>query len=256
MWALKRKFLIVFTFIIIIISFSYVVYSNFYKKDPTCFDKTQNGTEEGVDCGGVCEEVCSFKATDVNVFWSRIFHVADGVSNMAALIENPNFDYALNGVFSIKVLDEEGIRLVDFKKKINLYPSEKRLLFLSSLETGEESLKRAFVKLEKIDSLVKAAPIKNKLEIISKRFDVENNNLSKVSIIIKNEDLVSKENIEIAVVLYDREESVLDVGKTFLSYIGPREEKEVYVTWPKSFEILPTQTEVFIRIMKNEELFF
>gem|GEM_PF-4938193 len=156
--------------------------------------------------------------------------MADGVSNMAALIENPNFDYALNGVFSIKVLDEEGIRLVDFKKKINLYPSEKRLLFLSSLETGEESLKRAFVKLEKIDSLVKAAPIKNKLEIISKRFDVENNNLSKVSIIIKNEDLVSKENIEIAVVLYDREESVLDVGKTFLSYIGPREEKEVYVT--------------------------
>jgi len=115
--GIKKKVFNYFYIFSIILVFSYFIYINFYRVVPTCFDNIKNGDEEGIDCGGACTEVCSFKATDVNVFWARTFPVAGGVSNMAALIENPNFDYILEGVFNIKIYDDNNIRLVDLEKK-------------------------------------------------------------------------------------------------------------------------------------------
>ena len=67
----------------------FIAYRVLYEA-PTCSDGVQNGDEEGVDCGGACDRVCSFQAVDPIVLWERFFEVGPGVYNTVALIENPN----------------------------------------------------------------------------------------------------------------------------------------------------------------------
>ena len=257
MWAFRRKFFVFLFFLIIVVSTIVSIYFRFFNKTPTCFDGIQNAQEDGMDCGGLCKEVCLFQATDVNIFWARTFQVVEGVSNTAALIENPNFDYRIEGIVSIKIYDEQNIRLIDFRKKISLGPSEKRLLFIPSINTGKPYPKKTFVNFEQVNSIIKDVVEDNKILLISKRLEKDLNNLTRLNISIKNDDLLSKKNIEITAVLYDGEKEVLNVGKTFLDHMSKEEEKEVFVTWPNFIGSLEEVKEitVFIRLLENEELF-
>ena len=90
----------------------------FYDK-PTCFDGKQNQDESGVDCGGVCEKVCSFQAVKPNIIWSRSFKVSEGIYNAIAYIENPNIRaeaFAVPYVF--KIFDERNILISEKKARM------------------------------------------------------------------------------------------------------------------------------------------
>ena len=120
--------LIILTFLFIILGTAFYFYKTVIERTPNCFDGLHNGTEEGIDCGGMCTEICKLRATKVNILWAKTFEVSDGVSNVAALVENPNFDYNMSAIYNIKTFDARGIRVNDFRQKILLRPGEKRLI--------------------------------------------------------------------------------------------------------------------------------
>ena len=72
-WASNRRLayisVVLFGVLAVVLFVGLVV---FYEA-PTCFDGKRNGTEEGVDCGGSCDLICSFSAADIEI-------LADGAS--------------------------------------------------------------------------------------------------------------------------------------------------------------------------------
>jgi hypothetical protein len=148
---------------------------------------------------------------------------------VAALIENPNFDFNMSAVYTIKIFDEDGIRVKDFKKKINLNPGEKRLIFIPSIITGKRKIIQTFIDFENIESLTLGSAKKSEIIIISKILNKENNQ-TRLSVGIKNIGLNFERDIEISAVLKNKNGNIIDVGKSFVDYIGKREEKKVEIT--------------------------
>ncbi len=249
MWALKRQLTILFLFTFFLILGIFIFYQSFIKKEPTCFDGIKNGLEEGVDCGGVCTEVCKLKANRVNVLWSKTFEVSGGVSNVAALVENPNFNYKVIATYDLKTFDEKGLRVNDFSQTIELQPAEKRLIFIPAVKTGGAKISKTFIDIKQINSLIEAERKKTELTVISREI-VNEDQQTRLSIKIKNLSLSPKRNIEIVAILSKKDGTILDVGRTFLEYLNKREEREVYITWQKEIDLTDLKTDIYLREVK------
>ncbi len=246
MWALKRKLFIILVFIILLAIGAFFFYQVFIKKTPNCFDGIKNGLEEGVDCGGKCVEICKLRATKVNTLWAKTFEVSDGVSNVAALVENPNFDFNMKATYNIKTFDSKGVRVNDFKKEISLKPGEKRLIFIPSIFTGKTKITRTFIAFDNIQSLTKGTPEKKELFVTSKTIQKEDGQ-TRLTIGIKNKGLTPKRNTEVVAILYNKKGEVVDVAKTFIEYLSKREEKKVEMTWPKDIDVENMRFDVYLR---------
>ncbi len=235
MWALKRKLLVIITLIFLISFIILISYINFFYKPPTCFDGIQNGNEEGVDCGGTCEEICRLKAERVNIFWSKTFKYSKDYSHIASLVENPNINYKIVAVYNIKTFDNKGIRINDFDKKITLEPAEKRLIFIPFVETGGSEIVQTFMDTKKILSLTKAPKKKNDISVVSKILKIEEDQ-SILTIGLKNKSFQKIENIEISTVLSTPKGEIVEIGRTFLEEINKESEEKIVITWPKKLK--------------------
>ncbi len=248
MWAAKRKFFIMITFLIIFIGFSFYIYKTFIERTPTCYDGIHNGAEEGIDCGGTCTEVCKTQASKINILWSRTFEVSSKVSNIAALIENPNRNYNVVGVYNIRTFNSRGIRVNDFKKEITLEPGERRIIFIPGIMTGEDKIIKTLVDFTEVKSLTEGEARKMELITTSKIPTIEDGQ-TRISLGIRNIGLMPKRDIEVITVLYNQKGETINVGKTFIDYIEKRGDKKVNITWPRELDIENMRIEVFFREM-------
>jgi hypothetical protein len=66
-WGARRQLMIIGTFVAIIVVIALAIIIPKLNTKPTCSDGKQNGTEQGVDCGGACSKLCAFQTTDVVV---------------------------------------------------------------------------------------------------------------------------------------------------------------------------------------------
>lgn len=246
MWAFKRKAIVFFIFFLLILIALAFFYTTILHKSPTCFDEKQNGNEEGVDCGGKCKEVCKLKANRINVLWSKTFEVSDGISNITALVENPNFYYNISATYNIRTFDKNGNRINDFYQKINLKPGEKRLIFIPSVNTGGVEITKTFINFTEIESLTLGEQEEKEIIVTSKVLSEEYGQ-TRLSVGIKNTSLFPQRNIEIIAVLTTPEGEAVDVAKTFLEYLNKREEKKVFMTWQKNIPPENLRVDVYLR---------
>ena len=246
MWALKRKLIILFIFLSVLFTAGVFSYFKFFVVKPTCFDGVKNGNEEGIDCGGSCFQICRARATDVNIEWSKSFEVANGISNIAALVENPNFDFDLSATYSIKIFDQDGSRIEDFSRKIKMTPGEKRLIFIPSIVTGEKKVAKTFIEFKNIESLSLGEAIDKNMSVLYKKISSEDG-FTILDIGVKNTGLLTEKNIEVSAVIKNQEGSVLDVGRSFIDAINKRGQKSVQITWPRMFEKEGMVIDVYLR---------
>jgi len=71
------------------------IYFLFLKPEVSCFDKKQNQSEEGVDCGRVCGNIC-LPATFRNLAVAgspMVFSIDDSRATVLVTVENPNLDF-------------------------------------------------------------------------------------------------------------------------------------------------------------------
>lgn len=108
-WSSKRQFVIIGGIAVIaVVILAIIIYPKIVK-DPTCFDSKQNGTESGVDCGGICASVCPYEANSLVVVWSRVFPSLEGYATAVAYLDNKNTDSgAVNVPYEFKLFDDQG----------------------------------------------------------------------------------------------------------------------------------------------------
>ncbi len=114
----------------------------------TCFDGLQNGDEIGIDCGGVCGELCDFQVTDPVVLWNRLFEIAPGVYSAIAFVENPNVvAHAHNVPYVFSLRDERGMLVATASGDIYLPPASSVAIFERSFNVASEIRKEYFLNL-------------------------------------------------------------------------------------------------------------
>src|SRR3990167_2373986 len=156
-WASKRQlaylFLVVGT--IIVVS-AYPIYRSFIYHEPSCFDSARNQDEEGVDCGGSCKAVCSFRVTLLLVDWSRFFKVSEGNYDLAAHVENRNFSAGIERIGYKFELYDNGSNLLAIKKgEIFVNPGEQFVVYEPNIKVGSATPTRVFFEFDKDQQWVK-----------------------------------------------------------------------------------------------------
>jgi len=250
-WASQRQFAygaVVIMAIIVALAIPIYLYLN---KTPTCTDGKQNGIEEGVDCGGSCDKLCSFQVNTPIIHWSRSFKIVDGVYDVVAFIENPNFKAGIERViYKFKLYDENNVLVAEKLGKTFIGPNEQFAVFESNIRTGERVPKRTFFEFESdiqwLRSEISDTDTPNIFARDKNISDLETR--PRLKALLVNDAFFEVQNIEVTAILYDINNNAIAVSSTIVDSIPKNSKRNVTFTWNEPFTAFPTKIEILPRV--------
>jgi len=234
-WSSRRRSLYLGLLVLIVLAVvGWILFSVVYDA-PTCFDGEQNGEEEGVDCGGLCERVCGFQAADPIVDWWRYFEVSPGVYNAVALVRNPNTNTQAQAVqYTLKLRDADNLLVAEQGGVTDVPPEHRLPIFMTSITTGERTPVRSTFVFEE-------TPVWERVEHERPRITVSNTVLSRADVrprldaLVQNSSNVEASDVVLVAVLSDRDGNAIAASQTVVEFLRSGEERAVVFTWPSPF---------------------
>ncbi|OGY68190.1 MAG: hypothetical protein A3I24_03105 [Candidatus Harrisonbacteria bacterium RIFCSPLOWO2_02_FULL_41_13b] len=132
-------------FIVIFGAISFGIYRAF-QVEPTCFDKIQNQTEEGVDCGKVCGNTCFQSLEPIRVLSSNLFKIRElnGQIDYDALfrVYNPNTKFgSADTEFELKILGSAGDVILSQAGGFYILPGQTKYIYIPLLKTNTTGIR-------------------------------------------------------------------------------------------------------------------
>lgn len=250
-WGTKRKlkyFLIVFgIFLIGAVIFLWP----YFNRPPTCFDGKQNGDESGIDCGGSCAKVCTAEALRLVTLWSRAFEVVPGKYNLMAYIENQNREAGIRKIYyEFRAYDEDNIFLARREGSTFISSNDRTAIFEAGIDTGSRVP-------ERVDFKFTTSPVWSKVTREQKNslaVSVEDKVLTnpfdrpKLEADVVNRTINRIKNLDVYAILYDENDNVVNVSKTFIEDLPKNGKAPVVFTWPRPFEDQPARIDIFPQV--------
>ena len=242
-WASQRQAMFAGGALLIVLVIGVAGWFLFFHHTATCFDGIQNQTEEGIDCGGMCDKLC--QAPRVSALWARSVKVAPGVYHAVAVVKNPETNAGTTALpYTFSLYDSENVLVAKVEGTMKLEPGEVVPLFYPNIRTGERVPVKTFVafgqavwkKTARSQSpvVVDASPVDATLLSLSVR--VQNTTAKPVSKVI------------LTALLYDASDTLVTASQTFVTDIPARGEKEAVFTWQEPFTSPVVRSTVSARI--------
>ena len=248
--GIKRS-IIIFIYLLIFAGLSTLVYS-WLKPVESCFDQKINQNEQGVDCGGVCQERCNV-LSQVNLEVKENGFVESGISgkyDLFSRIFNPNNDFG-SGSFSYEfdLKDAAGTSLGKFSGENFILPGEEKYLVATNVPSGtvpsEINLTIQNVKWEEFVNYEKP-----QLKIINRNYLETSSGVgfSEAFGLLKNESPFDFSTIKINMILKDSSGKIVALNSTVINTVKTGESRDFKALWlnrfPGEVENVEFQTEV------------
>ncbi|MFC1801871.1 hypothetical protein ACFLY7_00305 [Patescibacteria group bacterium] len=243
-WATRRRliYLSILTLVLLVI-LSIPMLFYFYEA-PNCTDGKQNQDEQGIDCGDVCKNLCSSQVTDLNIFWSRVLKVSDGIYNAVALVENPNLNAsALNVPYVFKLYDDRNILVYEREGKVSVPAHKTFPVFESSIITSERIPVRAFFEFIENPNWFVSEEKNLNLNIKNKILSGEDTK-PRLEVTLENQSSSAINNLDITAIVFDINDNAIASSKTFVQLIKKNSEYPLVFTWQESFTESVAKTEI------------
>lgn len=244
-WAQNRRTAIVGGLLLLLALIVFGIYTLFFYQKPSCFDGILNGVEEGIDCGGTCQLVCPFSATEPNILWSRAFEISDGVYNFTGVIENTNFDLRLDAEYKFEAYNAENALIEEIFGEVTIFPTEKKTIFEPTILTGFQDIERLFLKVVG-DPVWTKSTQKEQVVFVTSRKLTEEDTAPKLEVTLTNKSVLPVRDLIVTAVLYNAEGNVYQTSRTFLEFIDRDSDAALFYTWPEPFEEDVTKIDIFI----------
>ncbi len=236
---------------IVLIILGVIVYFNFIKRDPTCFDKQQNQDERGVDCGGICSLMCVADTKPLIPLWTRPLKITGDVYSVVSYIENQNMGNGVARVpYEIRIFDDKNVLVSEpIRGETFVGPNDGTAIFETAIRVGQRVPKTAFLTFLEQPKFYRIDDRFNDQNLV-----IENNVLSdietvpKLSAVVRNRTLETFNSIPVVAIIYDINGNALGASQTFIETIGPEESVNVYFSWPEPFSGTPVRREIIPRI--------
>lgn len=242
-WSSRRRSLYFLGFLVALIVLVGIPLFFFFYEAPTCTDGKQNGTEDGIDCGGNCPIVCSFSAADPIVRWSRLFEVVPGVYSVVARVENPNATVAAYNVpYTFKLRAADNMLVYEQKGTVYLSPKSIIPIFETGLQTGSRVPTRVEFSL---GEPVWVNERSTAPDVSVRNQKLENPNERPVlTATIKNETTDPTSAFAAVAVLYDVSGNAVHVSRTIVESLPPLGDTQLIFTWPQPFSTNVARIEI------------
>jgi len=227
------------------------VYFIYIYQAPTCFDRTQNGTEIGVDCGGVCTRICAFTVTPPNVVWAKSFEVIKGQYNAVGYVENKNIGAGTPEIsYTFKLFDETGL-IIERTGTTVLPPDSTYPVFEGRINTDGRVPINTTLELSPAELWYPSNFGRAQFRTIDLAL-VEAGTRPKLNVKMENTELVEARDVEVVATIFDAQGNPLTASQTFVDIFPPRSQKDLVFTWPypiaKTIRSCSVPTDVVIAI--------
>jgi hypothetical protein len=127
---ITKQFIYGFLYLVVLAALVFGFYRLFLRPTPSCTNGIQDQNETGIDCGGVCGNVCLSAANPLEVpEKALVFHPAASHTVLLGEVRNPNADIAaLNFGYHFDLYDASGTLVGTVQGDSYLYGSEIRYL--------------------------------------------------------------------------------------------------------------------------------
>ncbi|MBI3633502.1 MAG: hypothetical protein HY226_04385 [Candidatus Vogelbacteria bacterium] len=225
------------------------VYLVFFRKAPSCFDNIQNQGELGIDCGGPCSKVCSIEVSPLIKDWARLFKTGDGRYDVAALIENPNFNLGLKKLdYTFKLYDGENLFITEKSGSVFVNARDKFAIFESNLDTGKRIPIKTIIEFNPNLVWSRVDPEASKLPITVQNPILTEGTMPHLSAELVNNSVFDLSNILTTAVIYDDDDNAIASSQTFTNYIPKSRSSDIVFTWPITFTAQHPTFEIFPRV--------
>ena len=231
-WQTRRQALYFGTFFIfLVLVIGIPIFISVYRA-PTCFDSKRNQGEEGIDCDGPCERLCSEKLSLPVVNWVRPFHVSGNVYSIAASVENFNPDAGTANIpYTFEVYDKSNQLVSEVRGNTFVLPKQAFLIFEGGFSVRGGVPTSAFLKFGN-QAEWKRAALKPRTLLISNKVLHDTGTLPRLSAILENTAISTARNVEVVAVISDARNNAIAASRTVIEELAPNEKKNIVFTWP------------------------
>lgn len=237
-------------FLLIFIGVVFVIYSLFFRSEPSCFDMKQNQREEGIDCGGPCENVClpeGFRQIEL-IDGVKLFRPAAGRLSILADIQNPNEAVAArNFEYRFEIYDDGGKLIRRATGRSFIYSREvKRLAEFLKLGTADlGAVSRVEFQIENAEWVRADDFPKPAITVQEQRLNAGGDALQ-VTGRIANSDTVRFPAVTVLAVFYGQLGKPVGVSETELDDLMPGESRQFTIAHPRIQNLDSPRVEISI----------
>ncbi|MFT7327973.1 MAG: hypothetical protein ACI870_000148 [Crocinitomicaceae bacterium] len=251
-WASKKKRrIIIIIGMILAILIAIISIHLETTKTFNCFDRIQNGTETGRDCGGECIKVCQEEINNLVVLWERPFKVANGVYNTIAYIENQNPYSGIQKLnYEFRLYDKDNILVSQpIQGEAFIEANKRSAIFESGIRTGDNEAYTTFFRINSLQNWSRVDQTYSyNLLTIGVPVLTNQDTAPKLSAIVRNESFINFQDIPVVVILYNSEDNAIASSRTFIDVLGQGDEVKVFYSWPEPFGDSVSRIEILPRI--------
>lgn len=254
----QKQLIIGAIFILIIGAIGYGFVDYFFITEAACFDKVQNGIEEGVDCGLLaCGVACEPAIVALDVVSQKLIEVRPGDYDFIAQINNPN---SLFGTSRARYTLNFNGALPDRLGTFYILPGQTRFVIVSGIQSDSTlagvSIDITEVEWEEVQTFDNISfPIQRKSYVV-----VDNNGVfSEFEAVVLNNSDFNFDKVEVGVILFSAGggpapggdlvfDDIIAVNRTDIRTFVSKTERSFKVTWPTT---LPTAVRQDVEVLTN-----
>lgn len=235
-WAAKRQLFYVGVLLLFFLIFGLLITYSRFNKPPTCTDGKQNGSETGVDCGGLCQLACVSQVDPISILWSRAFRVIPGRYNAIAYIENHNKSAAVQAIkYKFRFADKDNIYIGKREGSAFVPPAGRFAIFEPAIDVGNSIPVYTTFEFTEEPRWSQVSQRKlNQLKILVSNIQLEGEKTTpRLSATIKNSSLFVIPDVTVVAILYDSSGNAVSISRTYLDKLDGEESAEINFTWPE-----------------------
>ncbi len=207
-------------------------------KAPTCSDGKQNGSEAGVDCGGLCNRMCMSQVSDPLILWSRGFQISGSTYSLVAFVQNRNKNAAVaQASYEFKVYDTNNILIGRREGTTFIPPNQQFAVFEPRFDAGQDVVKSVSFEFTTSPLVwVKKDPTIQSLPITIDHMAMgENQSAPSLSAQINNNSVYDLPQFNVVTILYDADHNAINASETYIAGLRSNQSAPLLFTWPEAF---------------------
>ena len=226
----------------------------------SCFDAMQNQNEQGVDCGGMCANICKKEPRYPAIFLIRadVFSVQERAYDVVAELENKNTDFgALSFGYEFKLVTASGTVVASRRGMSYALPRERKFIIEQRLEAPEPVasvtlavFEEQWVELSDFPRLTLVVRDRMVQALAPGAYESG----VKASGVVVNRTGLDIASVDLVVLVRNAAGSIIGVGATDVRTFKDGEQRAFEVQWPhmRAEEIERADFEVYTNMLANE----
>lgn len=235
-----RKFFFGFLFFALVVLTGYGIYGKLFIPVPNCHDNIQNQDEKGIDCEGVCGNICSPPTVPpevdrVQVEWVKAVANGVGAYDLAAKIRNPNKFWGLKRFdYRFIAKDESGNIVLSRDGESYLLPNDYNYAIVLSVKADAlpQNMDFKIFNEDWVNVSGEFDVSSVSLPVNGQQFNLKDESgLSLATGVLVNDTAYSFDRIDISVAIFGSGNDLLGVNTTNLDTVISKEERGLRIIW-------------------------